>query len=294
MRLVIRRGSSLINDLKFDHGPIYIGRHRKSQVFLPDRGVSRQHAVIVINKRGEWAVQNLRSENNTMLNGHPIATHQLHEGDVISIADFTLETHFSLDNNGKQRAHIDLGDTIFAPTTVQMSSIFSKQRRTPMHLDAKRGIDFYHICNALCKIEDSTVLLTKLIPLLHKQFNSYHVWAGLRDTTSGALTCHGGSNRGGAAVSLEQIFGKHMVSQALKRGDYILMPDVQESVGESPLSSATLKYLKSAMACPITTPEGIYGVIYIDNGSDHSAYGPKDLDYLLMVTSFIAGLVEHI
>ena len=47
MRLVIRRESSLINDLRFDHGPIYIGSHRKSQVFLPDRGVSRQHAVPV-------------------------------------------------------------------------------------------------------------------------------------------------------------------------------------------------------------------------------------------------------
>jgi pSer/pThr/pTyr-binding forkhead associated (FHA) protein len=57
MRLVIRRGSLLINDLRFDHGPIYIGRHRKSQVFLPDRGVSRQHAVIVTNDKGEWEVQ---------------------------------------------------------------------------------------------------------------------------------------------------------------------------------------------------------------------------------------------
>ena len=63
MRILVKRGSSLVNDLRFERGPIYIGRQRGSQVFLPDRSVSRQHAVILTTNEGQWMVQDLQSRS---------------------------------------------------------------------------------------------------------------------------------------------------------------------------------------------------------------------------------------
>ena len=48
MRLLLKRGHSLVNDQHFSKGPVCIGRRPKSHVFLPDRAVSRQHAVLLL------------------------------------------------------------------------------------------------------------------------------------------------------------------------------------------------------------------------------------------------------
>ena len=65
MRLVVKQGDRTVNELQFEKGPIYIGRHSNSQVFLPDKTVSRQHAVIYNTKDGQWVVEDLESANKT-------------------------------------------------------------------------------------------------------------------------------------------------------------------------------------------------------------------------------------
>jgi pSer/pThr/pTyr-binding forkhead associated (FHA) protein len=61
MRLFVSLGGSSVNELRFDRGPIYIGRQTGSQVFLPDAAVSRQHAVIYTTRDGSWIVEDLGS-----------------------------------------------------------------------------------------------------------------------------------------------------------------------------------------------------------------------------------------
>ena len=46
MRLVIKKDDKVINEFQFKRGPVNIGRHADSQVFLADRTVSRHLAVI--------------------------------------------------------------------------------------------------------------------------------------------------------------------------------------------------------------------------------------------------------
>ena len=40
MRLIVKKDGQTVNDFRFERGPVYIGRHEHSQVFLPDRVVS--------------------------------------------------------------------------------------------------------------------------------------------------------------------------------------------------------------------------------------------------------------
>ena len=59
MRLVVKRDGHTVNEFQFDKGPIHIGRHADSQIFLPDRIISRHHAVIFRTQDGKWTVEDL-------------------------------------------------------------------------------------------------------------------------------------------------------------------------------------------------------------------------------------------
>jgi pSer/pThr/pTyr-binding forkhead associated (FHA) protein len=298
MRVLVKRGLSLIHDLRFSQGPIYIGRKSKSQIFLPDRAVSRQHAVFFTNPDGTWMLQDLDSANRTLLNGRPVSKMPLHEGDLIHVADFTIEVHFGVESPVQTtEEHLDLGDTIIHAKSA-VASVYGKQtQRRPehvLHLVPARVKDIYQITVTLTRLNDQETLLTELNRIVMEQFDAYHVWTGLRETTSGPLTCHGGLSRGGNPVSLDRLLGKGLVKQAMQSESYVLLPNIVDAAAAADSSIASLEHLRSALAAPIMAPTGAYGVIYIDNGCDQPAYSNLDLDYLTIVSTYVAALIEHI
>jgi len=302
MRLLIKRGNSLINDMHFDKGPIYIGRQPQCQIFLPDRAVSRQHAVILTGNDGAWFAQDLESANRTFVNGRPMKKVPLQEGDVVGVADFTIEAHF-----GDQRhaakvevgkpVDVDLGGETMIDGQEAVPSIYSRKARhgeqQTIHLPTQRIDDFYKLNIALARKDDQEDLLVELNRLLLQQFSAYHAWTGLRETTTGPLTCHGGSTRAGVAVTLDQLPGKMLIQQALHDECYLLLPDVEDLIPPSETHSS-IANLCSAMAAPIVAPAGAYGIIYLDNDSDQPPYNHHDFDYLTLVSTQIAALLEHI
>ena len=95
MRLVIKQKDGDKRELQFASGPINIGRAADSHVFLPDRTVSKKHCIIICEDDGNWIVQDMDSANKTLLNGEPIHSCQLKDGDSIQITDFTIEVSLS-------------------------------------------------------------------------------------------------------------------------------------------------------------------------------------------------------
>jgi adenylate cyclase len=301
MRLMVKRSHTLINDLKFMEGPVYIGRQPQSQVFLPDRAVSRQHAVIYTTPDGGWMIKDLESANQTVVNNRAVATLPLHEGDVIRIGDFSVEVHLdqyeSPSSDSHHDATLDLGDTLIAASE-SIPSVYGKEAsRKPEHmiqLVPARIKDLYELMIIICRLDDQETLLVELTKILLDQFEAYHVWAGFRETTEGALTCHGGITRGGSSVTLNDLVGRSLVKQAMKGETYVLLPNIVDAATTPESTLATAEHLRSAMAAPIMAPTGAYGVIYIDNGCDQAAYSQFDLDYLTLISTHVAALVEHI
>ena len=68
MRVLVKQSDGSAKELQFnDEGPISIGRGANNRVFLPDKGVSREHAVIRGMGGGKWMVEDLGSSNKTYL-----------------------------------------------------------------------------------------------------------------------------------------------------------------------------------------------------------------------------------
>ena len=48
-----------------------LGRSSRADVTIPDRSLSRQHALLSL-QNGQWFVKDLGSRNGTLLNGEPV------------------------------------------------------------------------------------------------------------------------------------------------------------------------------------------------------------------------------
>jgi len=281
MRLTIKRGESLINELHFSTGPIYIGRQIGSQIFLPDKSVSRQHTVLYTTTDGKWIVEDLDSANKTYLNDEAIHKLEIKNGDILKISDFQIE--IQIDESEKKSAGISLEDTLHA--TLHEAQVVLRHldgADAPLiKMQAKRGRDFSYAASAICKCLDTHELLITLLDLVFRQLKPFHAWVGLRKNSSGEMDVSKGREISGKTVKLEELCLESKVSEALKTNQYILVPRL-------PLRAESDSKVSSAIIVPVMSENACYGAIYADNSLDHEHYGQNDLDYLILV-SFMAG-----
>jgi hypothetical protein len=292
MRLVLKQKDGETREFQFAQGPIQIGRAADCHVFLPDRTVSKKHAILACNGEGMWHVQDLESANKTYLNGEVIREALLKTGDSIRITDFTIEVNL---DDVSQAAHAEQFEDTLNLEAGLATPMHETVVRKPdaghapaMRLPAKRLSEFAHACDAICRSKSLEELLVTILNTCLKQFSAFHVWCALREQPSGPMTYHAGKRRDGQAVDISELKLADRINQAVERGQSIVMPRVAAEVEEK-------ARIRSALIAAITGPAGCYGVIYIDNAMVHDHYTLGDLDYLmLMATHTAAVLSKHL
>ena len=286
MRLTVKRGGDLINELRFSRGPICIGRQIGSQIFLPDKAVSRQHTVIYTTTDGKWMVEDLDSANKTYLNDEAIHKSEVKNGDVLKIADFRIEIH--VDEFGKQDSSVSLEDTLHA-TLHEAQIVFRHLDSVDaplMRMQAKRGKDFSFAATAICRCLAIQELLATLLDLLFRQFSPFRAWAALRKNPAEAMEVSNGRKINGQAVRFEELYLGPRISEAIKNHCYIL-------VTRLPIQQEGDK-IGSAMIAPIMCEGACFGVLYADSSLDHEHYGLNDLDYLILVSLMAGAFVRNV
>jgi len=277
MRLAVKQGDRAVNEFQFTRGPIYIGRHANSQVFLPDRAISRQHAVIFNTQDGKWVIEDLDSASKTYLNEEAIHKADIKTGDVLRIADFTIE--IDLEDKRTIDKPVDSDDTLTKTTSDQQ--IIARELDTkdapPIRFSARRAKDFMQASELISKAGSVDELLVTLLDITAKQFDAANVWCALRQQPGGPMTAHAGKNRDGQAVQLGEIKLNDKITQSVDRNKFLLF------VFSRIPSQAKKGDIRSAVISPIVGPAGCFGVVYIDNaiGDDH--YSINDLDYLMLL-----------
>ena len=285
MRLVVKQSNGTVNKYQFAQGPIYIGRGANSQVFLPDRAVSRQHAVIFTTRNGKWMVEDLDSANKTYLNDKAIHKAEIKNGDILRIADYTVEINLEKDTDAEKSIHLE--DTL--TTSARQPQIIVRRpdsKNAPdIRLPAKRTKDFLQATEAICKADSLDQLLQALLHIAAKQFSAYHTWCALRNQPTGPMTCHTGKRRDGQAVQLSDIKLNEKINQVTEEKQFLLFLKTPAQTRE--------EKIRSAMIAPIIDPAGCFGVLYIDNDMAHEHYTLSDLDYLMLLAIHTAAILEN-
>ncbi len=287
MRLVVKQGERTVNEFHFDKGPVYIGRHANSQVFLPDKTVSRQHAVIYNTKDGQWVVEDLDSANKTYLNDDEIHKADIKTGDVIRISDFAIEVNF------EQSSGPDPGETVEleeAPATLITGPqiIIRKlgaERAPAIRFQSERATDFLQAIEELRKAENLDRALLAMLELVSRQFHTYHVWGAMRAKSDGPMTAHAGRDRSGMTVEQASLEFSDKIGEAIDKKQFLLF------IFPRDLSQKKETQIRSVIIAPLLTPAGCLGVIYANNTFRDDHYNLGDLDYLMLLGLHTASVI---
>ncbi len=290
MRLVLKQKDGESKEYQFAQGPIEIGRGADNHVFLPDRTVSKKHAVIVCDGDGQWELQDLGSANKTYLNGEAVAKSPLKTGDAIRITDFTLEVNLDerppADQSAQFEDTLNLEAGLATPLHETVVRKPDAGHAPAMRLAAKRLSDFSHACDAICKATNLEEMLVALLNVTVQQFSAFHTWCALREQPSGPMTYHAGKRRDGKPVDLGELMLADKINQAVERAQSLVMPRVAADLESK-------ERIRSALIAAICGPAGCYGVIYVDNAMIHDHYTLGDLDYLMLIAMHTAAVLKR-
>jgi pSer/pThr/pTyr-binding forkhead associated (FHA) protein len=291
MRLVVKQGERTINEFHFDKGPIYIGRHTNSQILLPDKVVSRQHAVIYNTKDGQWVVEDLDSANKTYLNDGEIRKADIKAGDIIRISDFSIEVNF------ESKAVADPGETVEleeAPVAALSSGpqiIIRKlgaEKAPAVRFQAERATDFLQAIEGLKATDHIDKALLVLLETVSKQFKTYHVWGAMRSRPEGPMIAHAGRNRSGMAIEQADLEYGDKITEALNKKQCMLFIFTRD------LNLQKETQVRSVLIVPLLSTAGCFGVIYANNTFRDDHYNLGDLDYLMMLGLHTASVLSKL
>jgi len=290
MRLVLKQKDGNVKEFQFTEGPISIGRAPNSSIFLPDRAVSKQHAIISTTDQGKWIVEDMDSANKTYLNGQAIHKAEIKTGDCLSITDFTIE--INLEDEAEVDQTIQLEDTpnLEAALAIPIHETVVRKpdagHAPAMRLPAKRLTDFSQATEVICEAKSLEELLLTILNITLKQFEAFHTWCALREQPSGPMTYHAGKRRDGRTVELSDIKLSEKINQAVEKGQSLVMPRVAADVEEK-------ERIRSAIIATIRRSAGCYGVLYVDNAMVHEHYSLSDLDYLMLLAMHTAAVLKR-
>ena len=290
MRLILKQKDGSTKEYHFTEGPISIGRAAENKILLPDKSVSRQHAVICYTDEGKWMIEDLDSTSKTYLNDKAVHKSEIKAGDCIRITSFTIE--FNPEEQDEAEKEIQGADTTFdveaGLATPQHETLVRKpdaSHAPAMRLAARRLTDFSQATEAICEVGSLEALLVTLLNTMLKQFSAFHVWCALREQPSGPMTYHAGKRRDGKAVNESEIKLMDKIEQAVGKGQSMVLPRVAAGLEEK-------ERIRSALIAPIIRPGGCYGILYVDNAMVHKHYSLSDLDYLMLVAMHTAAVLK--
>ena len=284
MRLFVNLSGSSVNELHFKKGPIYIGRRMGSQVFLPDKAVSRQHAVFYTTKDGSWIIEDLDSANKTYLNDKAIHKCEVNHSDVIRVADFTIEVHLYEPDEQAQNVHME-------DTMVELRRDLHTVVRQPNAPDApplkmppKRANDFASAVRQICKIKNIEDMHKILLELILEQFEALNVWISLRKDAEAQMEFQGGRRITSEYVKRLDLAVPASIADAMEKREHTLVHQLPKEI--------TKGGVRSVIISPIVREGKCYGIIYAENSTDQGHYGLPDLDYLMLLTIPISVVME--
>ncbi|HET9990568.1 MAG TPA: FHA domain-containing protein, partial [Kofleriaceae bacterium] len=91
----IFRGDRLVREETLRQSVIKIGKVSSAHLRVDDESVSRMHAILEVDTRGDVHIIDLGSTRGTFINGHKVNKAKLESGDAIQVGDLRIEVAFA-------------------------------------------------------------------------------------------------------------------------------------------------------------------------------------------------------
>ena len=98
-------GRKLIGEYQFANGPVMVGRHPASDIFISQDVISRRHAIFKRTGR-TWSVANTGSQNGIFINGTFVNEGPLSDGDRVELGGCVIQLFYEVSEGASVDGHV--------------------------------------------------------------------------------------------------------------------------------------------------------------------------------------------
>lgn len=248
-----------------------IGRDETNTIILTDSKASRRHARLSINEEGDYKITDLKSTHGTYLNGAPVTTSTLYDGDRIRIGDLFLR-------------YIDSGE---ASQFIHVKPTNPEPSRYAADDNAARKLRiFYEVARAVSQSEDTSTLLGRMLEAILNVLGCERGVVGLCEPGHGSDNLRRIVRLSAPESEGEIIISRFLIEAMLVRREGVIACD--------PIRSGTMRKQKilSAMGVPLLFGPRLLGLIYVDDRGGLRRFTEQDLDFLNALAHITAAAVD--
>ncbi|MEM7261953.1 MAG: sigma 54-interacting transcriptional regulator, partial [Planctomycetota bacterium] len=245
---------------------IVLGRDEGADVTLDDPAVSRFHARLFYND-DRWRILDLGSSNQTFVNGDPIRESPLEPGDQVGIGDCELH----LIDEVARVASTSSKTQVLSSLTANLATDHPESARAAAVLRT-----LYEISQQLAETRDATALLESSLRSLTTNLGADR--GAVLAIEGDALLSRAAHSRHGQALR-GFVLSQAIYREIMQSREAVLSEDTSSDTRFQDQQSIVGEEIRSIVAAPIPTGDGIGGILYLDRlqSDDHSSFVAEDL-----------------
>ncbi|MGE3166769.1 MAG: sigma 54-interacting transcriptional regulator [Planctomycetota bacterium] len=248
-----------------DASPFLVGRDRSAQLCLDDGAVSRLH-VALVERDGEWILQDLGGRNPPRIHGRPVVSVPVLDGDVIEVGGTRLRV-CRVAGEGAPGVEVEIpaAQRGISPSRVQQLAGRPLWEILVRWTDLMRGLDK--------EGEVFDLALEGLVQVIPAD----RVGIYRLDPASGALVPLASRNfEGEDPIEYSETMVSRMIRSQVAK---LYSPEIDADNEVRRSRSMIRKKIRNALCLPMLGRDGVWGVVYMDQVSeDRPPLLPVDLE----------------
>ena len=297
----------------FASGDVVIGRSPECQIVLPDFGISRNHAKVVVSERGEARILDLKSKNGTQVNGVPVVEAPLRDGDRILLGKFELTFTKALES----KVVLDDAKPLSEEAGTIIRSVGELQHlltgagaapgktpadaRQPEPVDVKEIEKSNRILKVLTQVAETLIAVRPVEEVLHQVMDIVfeHMPADrgflmledeeIAEKLVPMVVKHRTTGGSEGRITVSKTIADRVMHDRVSILTSDAMVDPRFGAGDS----IRFHGIRSAMCAPLWNKDQVIGIIHVDSPMLTNCFTVNDLDLLTALANYAAVAVER-
>ena len=283
VRVLPASGEPFVHE--FEGDSLTIGRSSESDLTVPDRFLSREHARLF--REGErLLVEDLDSHNGTFLNDERVdAPAEIRPGDVIKLSEVAL----TLLDEAVSGTEDDSTATMFrrADEILERGSATAAPSSLPEEQNFVTYAERLRLLNEVHQVLTQEIDFEDLLELiLERAFDTLGPEEGVVFLLDAEGEPYRAATRSASGEDL--LYSRSLIEEVIEKGMGALVTDARTDSRFAAAESIRVSGVRSIVAAPLLDPEGVRGMIALSSRAQVREFNEDDMEFLVSLASVAA------
>jgi adenylate cyclase len=301
-RLIVNPGQRDERVHEIGVGSKTIGRGRESDIRVPNKSLSRQHARIVVDTSGTITIADTGSKNGTFIDGQRVEGpralsdgQQFCCGDVLfllSTSEYSVPAPETMVREISAESSHVLSHDLLDEARKRKQSGFGRPK-LPKSAEGRLQV-LLDVARLLSSPESIDKQLVKILDLVFSILDVDRVAILMIDESTGDFGPPVVESRRSELLSgAAQAYSKHILNYVRERSVAALFSDASIDPRLENADSIHMTSVRSSMCAPLRSQERVMGVLYVDNLTIPAVFSGEDLELLSAFAAQAAIAIEN-